>query len=374
MATDKFFNETTEQSLVKATIVEKYFDAWARIISGAQNKWSSSPMNKIGYIDLFAGPGRYKDGAISTPLRVLQKAISDPNLASRLTTIFNDRDPEYASSLTSAIEALPGINSLRHKPQIWNQEVGDEIARQFESINKIPILAFIDPWGYKGLTLRLVDAFLKDWGCDCIFFFNYARINAGLSNPLVRQHMAALFGEQEADRLRSELEPMTPIQREATIVNALALALKAYGHRLVLPFCFKNDRGTRTTHHLILVTKHFKGYEVMKEVMSKSSSSFSQGVPSFTFSPADSARQELLFDLNRPLDELEAMLLTQFEGRTLKMEDIYREHSVDRPYIKRNYKDVLAALETRGGITTSGRKSTKGFADDIWATFPRREV
>src|SRR5262249_778651 len=146
----------------------------------------------------------------------------------------------------------------------------------FASINKIPILAFIDPWGYKGLTLRLVDAFLRDWGCDCIFFFNYARINAGLSNPKVRQHMAALFGEAQAEQLQKELEPMTPAQREATIVNALALSLKAYGHRLVLPFCFKNDHGTRTTHHLILVTKHFKGYEVMKDVMAKSSSSSAQ--------------------------------------------------------------------------------------------------
>lgn len=373
MATEKFFDETTEQSVVKATIVEKYFDAWARIISGAQNKWRPNPENKIAYVDLFAGPGRYKDGAISTPLRVLQKAIEDPVLASRLATIFNDGDPEFASSLRDAIRELPGIEKLRYQPQIWNQEVGDEIARQFASVKTIPILAFIDPWGYKGLTLRLVDAFLKDWGCDCIFFFNYARINAGLSNPKVKQHMAALFGDQKAEELRRDLEPMNPVQREATIVNALAMALKAYGHRLVLPFCFKNDHGTRTTHHLILVTKDFKGYDVMKDVMAKSSSSSSQGVPSFIFSPADSSSQQLLFDLNRPLDDLEGMLLRDFAGRSLRMIDIYKEHSVDRPFIKRNYKDVLLDLEARGEITTSGRRSKRGFADEITVTFPTRK-
>ncbi|MFO0591808.1 MAG: three-Cys-motif partner protein TcmP [Polyangiaceae bacterium] len=373
MPTEKFFEETTEQSVVKATIVEKYFDAWAKIISGAQNRYAPNPANKIGYVDLFAGPGRYKDGAISTPLRVLQKAIEDSTLSSRLATIFNDGDPEHASSLREAIATLPGIGKLSHQPKIWNEEVGDEIAKQFASINTIPILAFIDPWGYRGLTLRLVDAFLKNWGCDCIFFFNYARINAGLSNPKVKQHMAALFGDQRADQLQKELDPLTPAQREATIVNALALALKAYGHRLVLPFCFKNDRGTRTTHHLILVTKHFKGYEVMKDVMAKSSSSHSQGVPSFAFSPADSNRQQLLFELNRPLDDLEAMLLTEFAGRTLPMVEVYKQHSVDRPYIKKNYKDVLTVLETRGAVTTSGRKSTRGFADEIVVTFPTRK-
>lgn len=127
--------------------------------------------NRIGYIDLFAGPGRYKTGAISTPLRVLQKAISKPVYAQRLLTIFNDKSPENVSDLRQAISELDGIGTLAHPPTIWNEEVGDKIAAQFQSINTIPILAFIDPWGYKGLTLRLVEAFLKNWGCDCIFFF-----------------------------------------------------------------------------------------------------------------------------------------------------------------------------------------------------------
>lgn len=47
-----------------------------------------------------------------------------------------------------------------------------------------------------------------EWCLDTahpFIFFNYARINAGLSNPLVREHMAALFGEERAERLAVEL-------------------------------------------------------------------------------------------------------------------------------------------------------------------------
>lgn len=367
MATETFFNESREQSLVKAEIVEKYFDAWAGIISGAQRRFSGE--DRIGYVDLFAGPGRYGDGAISTPLRVLQKAIAKPEYAKRLVTIFNDLNSDNTRSLEQAIKALPGIESLVHKPEIWNEEVGDKIAKEFDTINKIPILAFIDPWGYKGLTLKLVNAFLKDWGCDCIFFFNYGRINAGLSNPLVKTHMEALFGDK-AQALSGRLESMSPAEREATIVNELAMSLKDYGHRFVLPFCFKNDTGKRTKHHLILVTKHFKGYEVMKDIMAKSSSSEAQGVPSFTYSPADSSRQKLLFELNRPLDDLKAILLAQFAKKTLTMRQIYEKHSVDTPYISRNYKTVLRELEDEGTIKTEGRKSRTGFADQIIVTFP----
>jgi len=39
------------------------------------------------------------------------------------------------------------------------------------------------------------------WGCDCVFFFNYNRINAGINNPGVKKHMDALFGEERADAL-----------------------------------------------------------------------------------------------------------------------------------------------------------------------------
>lgn len=368
MATDKFFEETREQSVVKAEIVEKYFDAWAGIIAGTQNQYSRpGQVNRIGYVDLFAGPGRYKDGAISTPLRVLQKALENDVYAERLVTIFNDKDEGNVRTLQESIQSIPGIERLKVPPQIWNEEVGDKIAEQFTEINTIPLLAFIDPWGYKGLSLQLVNAFLKDWGCDCIFFFNYNRINMGLSNPLVRDHMQALFGTERADQLAVNLAGMNSDEREATIVNELALALKSHGKafRFVLPFCFKNATGKRSTHHLILVTKHFRGYEVMKGIMANSSSEEFQGVPSFAYSPATSSAQQLLFDLNRPLDDLRDMLLNNFAGRKLSMRKIYEEHSVDTPYLSRNYKVVLKELEEEGRVKVSGRKSNRGFADDL---------
>lgn len=371
MVTDAFFDESREQSQVKAEIVEKYFDAWAGIISGTQDRVRPAAVPKIAYVDLFAGPGRYKDGATSTPLRVLAKAVTKSTYADRLVTVFNDKDPANVSTLRAEITALPGIDRLKYAPQVWNEEVGDNIATRFTMMRDVPTLAFVDPWGYKGLTLRLVDSFLKNWGCDCLFFFNYGRINAGLSNPLVREHMNALFGEARAAALASALVELSPTEREATIVEQLASALQEYGHRYVLPFCFKNDQGTRTKHHLILVTKHFKGYDVMKQIMATSSSLQQQGVASFTYCPADRA-QPLLFELNRPLDDLRGLLLEAFAGRSLSMRALYEEHSVGRPFLASHYKSVLRKLEDDGVVITHNRKSTRGFADDLRVSFPTR--
>lgn len=366
--TEKFFDETREQSLVKATIVEKYFGAWSSIISSTQKRFPNQSQN-LGYVDLFAGPGRYKDGAISTPLRVLNNALANEQLHDRLVTIFNDKDEQHIRSLASAIQEMDQIKKLKHPPQIWNQEVGDNIAAQFETMNVIPILAFIDPWGYKGLSLRLVNAFLKDWGCDCIFFFNYGRINAGLSNPKVRAHMEALF-EDRTSELIGQITRLNPYERELVIVETLACALGSQGHRYVLPFCFKSESGKRTSHHLIFVTKHFKGYEVMKQIMAKESSTENQGVPSFQYVPAAALSQGLLFELSRPLDSLEGLLLEEYAGQTLTMAEIYQRHSVNRPFLSGHYKTVLRKLEDEKRILTQGRKSKKGFADNIVCSFP----
>ena len=44
-------------------------------------------------------------------------------------------------------------------------------------------------------------------------------------------------------------------------------ALRDMGGKFELPFRFHNKCGTRITHHLFFVTKHFKGYSLMKDIM-----------------------------------------------------------------------------------------------------------
>jgi len=96
MSTNSFFNEQTEPSHVKATIVSKYFDVWANVIISTQKRYPE----KIAYIDLFAGPGRYDDGTQSTPLKILKNAIERPDIRDCLVTLFNDKDEEKSRSLS----------------------------------------------------------------------------------------------------------------------------------------------------------------------------------------------------------------------------------------------------------------------------------
>lgn len=370
MTDNRFFEESLEQSRIKAEIVSKYFWAWAKIIMPTVKR-SATP--RIAYIDLFAGPGRYKDQTKSTPILVLETAINDPEIREMLVTIFNDANSDNTRSLEQSIREIPGIELLRHKPVIQNDEVGENIVKLFEQVNLVPTFFFVDPWGYKGLSLRLINSVLKDWGCDCIFFFNYNRISMGLSNEKVEHHMNALFGEDRAEQIRPKLAGLSPDERELTIVNEIAQALRDMGGRYVLPFRFRTEAGNRTSHHLIFVSKHFKGYEVMKGVMAKQSSEENDGVASFEYNPA-TVRQPLLFSFSRPISELMQSLCEQFSGRTLSMKDIYEQHSVDTPFIKSNYKDALKELELEGRVSAEPpypRRRKGTFADTVEVRFPR---
>ena len=368
-----FFDESKEQSQVKAQIVAKYLWAWAKVVTPTAKKHGG----RIAYVDLFAGPGRYADGTKSTPLLVLERAIQDPDMRDMLVTIFNDKAPGLSESLQAEIGKIPGIVKLRHEPQVHNVEVGQEIVQIFQDMPVIPTLFFVDPCGYKGLSIDLINSVLKDWGCDCIIFFNYNRINMGLNNPAVKEHMDALFGEERAAALIEQLEvPITPQKRELIIEEAICQALKAKGGKYVLRFRFTDSRGTRTSHHLIFVTKHIRGYEIMKEIMARESSSEQQGVASFEYNPAI-RNQPVLFEILRPLDDLANMLLGEFAGRTMTMVEVYKQHHIGKRYIKANYKAALLKLESEGRIKVNPpadrrlkRKGKATLAERVTITFP----
>ena len=368
-----FFDESREQSRTKSRIVAKYFGAWAKVIIST----GKSPERRIAYIDLFAGPGRYNDGTPSTPVIVLEMAIKDLALRDRLVTVFNDKTPEFCDLLKGTIAGIAGIETLKHPPRVENEEVGPQIVESFRRAKLIPTLLFVDPWGYKGLSVALIASVLQNWGSDCIFFFNYNRINPGLNNEAVRDDMDELFGQDRANAIRQKLVGLGPDEREDLIIEELSQAIKECGVLYVLPFTFKSEKGTRTKHHLVFASKNFKGYEIMKEIMAKESSDRDQGVASFAYAPV-AKQYQAQFEFLRPLSDLEDMLLTQFAGQRLRMYDIYERHNVGKPFIKINYKKVLTNMEAAGKIdavpAADSRPKKKGevtFGDNVVVAFPK---
>ena len=95
-------------------------------------------------------------------------------------------------------------------------------------------------------------------------------------------------------------------------------------------------------------------------------------MPSLAYSPADWS-MPLLLSLQRPLDQLRASLLKDFAGRELSVAGIFERHSVDTPYVMKNYRESLTQLEAEGKIFARSLKGNwwKGtFAGHLLVKFP----
>ncbi|HEV7681194.1 MAG TPA: three-Cys-motif partner protein TcmP [Pyrinomonadaceae bacterium] len=382
-AVKEFFAVRSARSEVKTEIVRKYFSAWARIMINQVRKKGG---DKIGYADLFSGRGRYEDGSKSTPLLILEGAIRDNKIRDMLVCLFNDEDKENADALVVEIGRLDGVKFLRYQPVVDNRKIDDRLAEHLEKISTIPTLYFLDPFGYNGLSLRLIKAVLRPYGCDCIFFFNYARVNAALSNPAMRTNMDLFFGKERADRLRSNLAGKTPAERESLIISELKMALRELGGRYVVEYFFKDNSGRRTSYFLILASKVALAEKIMKEIMANESSHDDHGFASFGFNPRDrnppSGQLEIpgLFTPPDPREELATMLLGTYQGKTMRVIEVYQRHNIGRPYTMRNYKDAILKLEAEGRIKTAPsaekrlRADTITLGDNVLATFPAERI
>ena len=260
MAVDTFFGKASEKSIVKTRIVHEYFGAWFNVLKSTRNQ-------RLAYIDLYCGPGLYGDGTKSTPVLVLEQAVQDEEMRDRLVTLFNDDNEDHVRALQAAVTNIPGIAGLRYRPKFWNKRVEGEVAEQFKTSSLVPTLLFADPWGYKGLSLDLIKCVLKNWGTDCLFFFNFNRVNMHLGQPIMDRNMNDLFGEQRADELRRQLDLIdNPSDREKAVIHAIAEELKTFSVRYAPYFMFTNDDGNKTSHHIILASKSPLADRMMRKI------------------------------------------------------------------------------------------------------------
>lgn len=372
-----FFAERLEQSRVKAEIITKYFPAWASIVH--------RNATKIAYVDLFAGKGRYDNdsGDPSTPLLILEHAIADPKLRQILVTMFNDADPAATEALRHEIDALPGVDQLKYRPDVYTGEVGPELAELFRTTNMVPTLAFIDPFGYKGLSRELIAALIKDWASEALFFFNYNRISMGLTNPKVDHHMRQIFGDEWLKDLRENTANAVAKHRERVILTALKNGLRELGAQHVLTFRFRRRKDGRTSHYLIFVTKHELGCNVMRDVMAKRSSHHdADGVASFEYDARLQDQPALEIREGGRLQRLKDRLVTYAAGTTITVKRLFDQHSHYRrcrPYVFANYTEALRQLEAEGKIQVErparGRKMHGGrptMQETARVTFPAR--
>jgi three-Cys-motif partner protein len=334
-----FDNAPRDSSRVKRQIVTEYFDYYTRVM--ARNGKTA------GHVDLFAGPGVYGLGEASTPILICKQVVANERLRANVKLWFNEGDPANYEKLKANINAVDGIGTIDKGPRITPHIISDAFAAQLSNM-RTPSFVFVDPCGYKGLSLRLIASALKPFGNDCLFFFNYNRINMKISYEVMNESVNAFFQAVRADQIRSEIRTITnPQEREQVILNAVKRALKEEVGAHSLTFGFRTREGGGTSHHLVYATKNIGALNQMKRIYTKASSDKADGVGSLDYDPRDSGPRTL--PLFSPLEEVRQRLLQEFSGQTLTFDTLILAESGAR-FTETAYRNILLELESESRV------------------------
>jgi three-Cys-motif partner protein len=223
-----FFKEPRTQSEVKSKILNEYFKAWAAILLIGQTK---IPVENLLYVDLYAGQGSYDNEEPSTPVKVLTSIADNTIFNQKIKTFFNDAEPKIVAKLEQNIRLLPFYENLKHKPVILNKEANKELLNELLSKErKPPSLTFIDPLGYKGVSAKLCQLAVRNWGSDLFMLFNINRIRPGIKNTTVEHLMRELFPEK-FDAILEEFDHLNKKEREDFILDQFMAHFKEKGYR-----------------------------------------------------------------------------------------------------------------------------------------------
>src|SRR5690606_7245894 len=105
-----------------------------------------------------------------TPLLIMEHIISKPELCESVSALLNDEDAGYIEQLRQNLKELPGYEKLKREPRLRSGPVDGKLVDIFTNSNNIPSFSFIDPFGYSGLTLNLVQALVSGFGSDMVLF------------------------------------------------------------------------------------------------------------------------------------------------------------------------------------------------------------
>ena len=361
MATDNkdFFKQQTDSSRVKATIISEYFPSYCKIIGRRHVP------KKFGYYDMFAGPGMYEDGCLSTPLLVASKCAKDAFLRERVWMVFNDM--VYGDVLKENFEANFPVGTFRNRPFFADRVFGewpkiDEFLTKntMEGFyNECPSLLFIDPFGYKHINTSVLAKFLTYWGNEVFIFVNTKRLNAAFENEKFQDDLKFIFpATYQTIKNEKKLIDGTVEERHVFIIENLGKEFQTVlnGRVYYTAFQFREEDQQTPSHYLLHITKGAKGFELVKQVYNQYANVdrvFGDYV-TYTFDPkkiTENAIDMFGDDFKQAnLDALKEQLLVKFAHQTISAEDLFNIHQKDCLYARTHYTSALRQLLQEGKI------------------------
>ncbi len=319
----------------KHRILRYYLECWFPILGNS--------FDKLAYIDGFAGAGIYDDDAPGSPIIALNVANGSINKhKADVHFWFIEKDPDTALSLEEQIDEIRKDLSPR-------LHINDILKSSFESAfpplvsdlqdrhDRLPIFAFIDPFGYKDVKMETLINFLANPHCEIFVTFMSKFVSRFLKLDTDKdiENFNDFFGTDKW-KCCNALKGRKKIN---CLLGVYAEKLQSHGVKHIKMFEM-NDKNNYPLYSLVFATNSDKGFDIMKQAMVKTAENFS-----FRFSDAVDPKQTFLYPLGSTEWQKTAstQIYKHFRGKEVLIEVIKDYVMVDALYIYRS--GILQYLE-----------------------------
>ncbi|NQW24570.1 MAG: three-Cys-motif partner protein TcmP [SAR202 cluster bacterium] len=328
--------ELEPHSRAKHEILRRYLQAWVVILG-------QGGFREFAYIDGFAGPGRYSKGEDGSPIIALKVALEhQTRIDSGISFLFVENRPDRAEVLQEILDETDRPN--RYSVRVAKGSKFDDEARKFldeissKSKNPPPIFAFIDPFGWSGVSFKIVQRIMGFPSCEVLVTFMYEEINRFIGHPEQEDNFDEFFGTTE---WRDAITIQGPAQRNRFLHDLYGRQLRESAKvRYVRSFQMRNDRDV-TDYYLFYGTNSLLGLKKMKEAMWRLDAS-----GEFRFSDATDPQQLVLFSKEPQYDLLKDLVIKRFQGLETTVAVVEEFVVTETPFRETHYKtQVLKPLE-----------------------------
>lgn len=353
--------ELDPHTKAKHEILRRYLAAWFPILA--------TNHDRIVYIDGFSGPGRYKKGEPGSPVIALKEALKYRKaIEGEIVFWFIE---EREDRLEHLRQELGNITVPAHFKVIAESgKFHEEFGAVLDSIDAgkntlAPTFAFIDPFGFSGIPLSLIQRLLKFKRSEVFITFMVDAFNRFLQHPedKVVQHIVEAFGGEEAVQIAKGSGDRVAELRELYQSN-LRQAAK------YVRYFEMRDRQDRTQYYLFFATNHERGHLKMKEAMWKVDPD-----GEFRFSDATNPDQFVLFEYDST-PKLVELLRKEFCAEGTVTGGTVRSFVENKTaYLKKHMTTVVKQEEDGGRVrvealkTDGKRRRAKTYPDEARLTW-----
>ena len=223
---------------------------------------------RVLFVDAFAGPGEYKDGAPGSPLialRAFTQHSAFDQLTGRILFKFIEKEADRFNHLLSVLEEQGFLPS--DYIDTYHSTFDETLGRVLDQIDQhnarlAPSFVMIDPFGFSDTPMELIGRILRNRKAEVYISFMYRDINRFLGAPNRDAAGDSLFGCLD---WRHVTELIDVDERKVFLHDLYREQLKKSGASFVLHFELYENR--EHIYSIFFGTNDLKGCDEMKKAI-----------------------------------------------------------------------------------------------------------